>query len=114
VKSPDASVAGSNVIRLRPAEFPLSNRRRDYSKPTCFHSGMALVDGLARTIECSVCGVALDPIDVLTKIANDADWTVTLRTEKMQLSKEIEALKEERAKLKGSVRGLKERRTVTK
>ncbi len=69
----------------------------------CQHR-QTLVDQRARTVTCAVCKVDLDPIAVISSIADDPMWIVSARIERGRLAKQIADLKEEIAKLKAAKR----------
>lgn len=69
---------------------------------------LAVVDYDERRVECSACGVELDPFQVLREVAHAEDWYRSLYDEKDRLMKEVAELKEERTKLKAAVRRARE------
>lgn len=73
----------------RPAAFPIEARR---TAPTCLHT-QSTIDAGARVVQCVECKASLDPITVLYKIAADATWVQSMRLEKIQLTRELAALK---------------------
>lgn len=68
------------------------------------------IDDVARTVQCRKCGTFLDPIDAILALAKRFDEVKWLLSQKRDLLREIETLKAERVKLRGSVRGMAKRR----
>lgn len=73
------------------------------------HRRAVEVDPHGRTLKCVDCGAPLDPFDYVEGLSRDCDWVVYMRREKEDLQKEIAMLKEERSKLRASVRESKKR-----
>jgi len=70
----------------------------------CRRGHSPIIDKQARLVECSVCGVELDPIDVLDRIAHNSDWVNGLVEARHRLWLEIEDLKKEVTLLKAQKR----------
>ncbi len=81
--------------------YPLE--RAPWRSDTCAHA-RSRVDARARTVTCVACGVAVDPIDVLDKIANDPEWLKRARADRRRLQAEIEELRGEVMKLRAARR----------
>lgn len=82
--------------------YPLV-RGTNAAAPYCQHR-QTLVDQKARTVTCAICKVELDPIAVISSIADDATWIAHARIERGRLAKQIADLKQEIAKLKAAKR----------
>lgn len=67
----------------------------------CLHP-TAQIDGGARRVVCKGCGVDLDPIKVLEKVAGEYRWMLHIRTETRHLEATVERLKAEVAKLRAT------------
>jgi len=93
-------VAGRSIER----DYPLTRARLDVAY--CPHR-THVVDGTARVVQCKACGVALDPIKCIEQYAADPAWILHARKERAALEKEIDALKQERLKLRAAKRRAK-------
>ena len=59
--------------------------------PVCLHP-QSIVHAQARVVTCRACHATLDPIAVLSEIANDATWCVDMRTQRAKLNAEIQQM----------------------
>jgi len=94
-----------NVRRIDFSPIGLSSGR---VAQYCTHSH-SIVDGHARKVRCKACGVDLDPIEVLAKLARRADaflWTVK---EERRIKERITELKKEEARIKARVKTARKR-----
>lgn len=86
-------------------ELPVTVERG--SKTKCSHQRSSLNEH-DRTVNCRDCGVPLDPIDVLRRLANSREYLVrqgmSLRHEVDSLSKTVEALKRDEKNTKARLR----------
>lgn len=78
----------------------------------CPHRG-STIDGKARTLVCRACGVPLDPIDVLARLAYAREQEITTahrwRRETNDLMKTAERLRREEANAKNRIRTARKR-----
>lgn len=59
------------LAKPRESEFPVEQKKRDYTKATCHHNAV-FVDDADRIVECQTCGVPVDPIAFIAKLG--AAW----------------------------------------
>lgn len=95
-----------NVVDLSDARgrLPEIRRARHVGIVFCSHSGMVDVDVDARRVICNKCGVDLDPISVLEKIACKVEQVLELRDEEKRLIDRIVELRQEERRIKDRVR----------
>lgn len=93
------------------ADLPVSSKR-SYSLDACKHAH-SVVDARARTVTCSSCGVTLDPIEVLDRIAVEFAEPIRRVHEAQrrfrELSENVWRLEREERNAKGRVRAARRR-----
>jgi len=99
---PRALGYAQNEVEAKLDELPV----RLSEKPrACDHRG-SVVDASARTLTCRSCGVALDPIDVLSKLARSRE---SLVSQGVFLRRQVDSLRETVATLERAERNAKAR-----
>ncbi len=79
---------------------PIAVALPSYDRDT--HEHHAHVDNRARTVVCGTCGVPMDPIAALYRVACEASWVASLRRDRADLEREIAGLKVEVSNLKAA------------
>jgi chromosome segregation ATPase len=91
----------------------LTVRPADWRPRTCAHE-RSVVSQRARTLQCRDCGVDLDPIDVLSRLANQRERELRdamhVRRELDYLRAELERLRREERNAKSRIRTARRRR----
>jgi len=83
-------------------EFPIEHA---CPGPFCPHNHFT-VDKFARKVLCGLCGVALDPIDVLFELSLNPTWIKQAYVERRRVDEEVRALRVEVSKLRAARRAV--------
>lgn len=98
----------ANLAAVSGVTVPTATIAKPAPNPSCRYHLKVVVSEHANRVECGICGEPLSPIAVLRQFAHEerrfAHTIEALRQERIDLRKEIEALKKQKQGLRNAVR----------